>query len=169
MKNAQSNLKRRLHGDTIANYFVTAGLAVCAVIRMINYFIVLDSVKIVGESYVGTAPASLLADAILFLLAAVAMLLLSRLLGEIHKTGKPFSQQNVKRLRGMAGVLIMASLSGEFARMITDVLASGFSEVAFRFGTAPSLAVLVFGVVCGLVSEIFSYGCALQDDVDAIA
>jgi len=69
----------------------------------------------------------------------------------------------------MAGILILASL-------LPDVIASmvmGFADpdalsVTFRF-EAGNLAIMVFGVVAGLISEIFRYGYQLQDDMDAIA
>jgi hypothetical protein len=87
--------------------------------------------------------------------------LLSLILLEIRKTGKPFSKKIIIKLRVMA-IVIMAGV----------FIPSGFAEnnsslvITFDMKT-----VLIFfaGVIIGIISEIFSYGHSLQQDNDLIA
>lgn len=171
MKNAQENLKKRLRSDTIMSYIITGLIGVCAIIQVIDFFIVLDTVKIAGEAYKGTDPVMVLRDGIQLIFVAVAVLLLSLILKEIHLTGKPFSMSNVKRLRTMAGVLILGSFAGEAANLFAGLMMPPAVKAAFsgRVALGPVMVFIVFGVVCGLIAEIFHYGYTLQDDVDAIA
>lgn len=169
MKNAQNELKKRLHSDTIATYIITAALAVISVIRFANFLIVLDSVKIAGDNYKGTAPEILLSESILYIFIAVVLLLLSLILGEIHKTGRPFSKKAIGRLRAMAFVLIFASIIPNTASsMVCDFLDADALSFSLGFESI-NLVVMIFGVVMGLVSEIFKYGFELQENMDSIA
>ena len=100
---------------------------------------------------------------------AAAMRILSLVLGEIHRTGKPFSQKNINRFRAMAYILIFASIIPEAAKGLVGFADPTATYATFQLLTARSLCVMFFGVVCGLVSEIFRYGYELQDNMDSIA
>jgi len=97
MKTAQNNLQKKLRSDTICNYVITALIGMISIINMADFFIVLDSVRIAGENYKGTDPRDILAEALLFAFLAAALLMLSLILGEISKTGRPFSKKNHKQ------------------------------------------------------------------------
>jgi len=171
MKNAQNDLKKRLHSDTIITYILTAVIAVLSVVKMVHFFVVADSVRIAGEAYKGTAPGSVLSDSIILMFVAVTMLLLSLILREIHLTGKPFSKKNVNRLRGMGVLLMIAGFAPEIAKAISYMLDlnAGGASIQLPGFNGTSYCVMFFGVVCGLISEIFRYGCELQDNMDSIA
>lgn len=169
MKTAQNELKKRLHADTVSTYIITAGLVIVSIIRFANFLINLDSVKIAGEDFKGTAPEILLSDAILYIFIAVVLLLLSLILGEIHKTGRPFSKKIIGRLRAMAFVLIFAGvIPTTTASMVCDFLDADALTFSLGFGSI-NLVIMAFGVVMGLISEIFKYGYELQENMDSIA
>ena len=171
MKNAQNDLKKRLHSDTILTYILTAVIAVLSVAELVHFFIVADSMRIAGEAYKGAAPHSVLSDSIILMFVAVTMLLLSLILREIHLTGKPFSKKNVNRLRGMGVLLMTAGFAPEIAKAISYMLELNTYGASIRLSafSGTSYCIMFFGVVCGLISEIFRYGCELQDNMDSIA
>ncbi len=169
MKNAQTTLQKKLYFDTLFTYIITAGLVIISVTRFLNFLVNVDSVKIAGENFNGTAPEILLSDSILYLFIAAALFLFSLILGEIHKTGRPFSKKIIKNLRAMAFVLIFASvLPNTAASVIYGFLDPNAVSISLSFSSI-NLTIMVFGVVVGLFSEIFNYGYELQENIDSIA
>ncbi len=169
MKNAQNALQKKLYFDTLFTYIITAGLAIISVARFLNFLVNVDSIKIAGENFNGTAPEILLSDSILYLFIAAALFLFSLILGEIHKTGRPFSKKIIKNLRIMAFVLIFASiLPNTVSSMVCGFLDPNALSFSFGFESI-NLAIMVFGVVTGLFSEVFKYGYELQENMDSIA
>lgn len=168
MKDAQNTLKKKLHSDTICTYIVTAMLAVCAVFKLLTFFIALDNVRIAGAEYTGTAPSAVLKDVLLFVFLTVVVLLLSLILSEIHKTAKPFSKKIINKLRAMAFILIFSSVIPNITAIASDFIDPTALRSSYKFG-ADSMSLVIFGVVVGLISEIFKYGYELQDNMDSIA
>jgi len=169
MNTAQTSLQKRLHSDTIFTYIIVGVMGLSSVVRLVHFFIALDNVRMAGDAYTGSVPGDLLSEALLFMFIAWAMLMLSLVLGEIHRTGKPFSQKNVNRFRAMGFILIFASIIPEAAKGLVGFADPTATYATFQLLTARSLCVMFFGVVCGLVSEIFRYGYELQDNMDSIA
>lgn len=169
MKNVQNTLQKKLYSDTLFTYIITAGFAIISVIRFLNFLTNVDSVKIAGENFKGTAPEILLSDSILYLFIAAALFLFSLILSEIHKTGRPFSKKIINKLRTIAFVLIFASIiPNTVSSMVCDFLDADALSFSLSFETI-NLAIMVFGVVVGLFSEIFNYGFELQENMDSIA
>ena len=90
--------------------------------------------------------------------------LLSSILAEIKKNGKPFTKQNVTKLRVMAwlciAVAVLPSIVTSFAGFFDDK-----AVFQLTFNLIPGL----FGAFIGIISEIFHYGHELQDEMDSIA
>ncbi len=169
MKNAQNALQKKIYTDTLFTYIITAGLAIISVVRFLNFLTNVDSVKIAGENFIGTAPEILLSDSILYLFIAAALFLFSLILGEIHKTGRPFSKKIIKNLRAMAFILIFASI---IPNTVSSIVCGFFDADALSFSLgfeSINLVVMISGVVVGLFSEIFNYGFELQENMDSIA
>ena len=169
MKTAQTSLQKRLHSDTILTYIVAGLLGLVSVISLFYFFLALDNARLAGSEYTGDAPGDILRETLLYMFIAVAMLLFSFVLREIHRTGKPFSKMNVNRFRAMAFILIFASIIPEAAKGLVGFADPTATDATFQLLNARSLCVMFFGVVCGLVSEIFKYGYELQDSMDSIA
>jgi len=164
--NEQNNLKKRLHSDTVINAICTAGVGVTAIASFMTFLTRWDIYTQYGDVY--RDPYVELKSAIGYALLFVVMLLLSLILCEIRKTGKPFSESNINRLRGMAVVLIGMSFIPELVKMIVRFIDSNATFETFRFGFE-NMFPIIMGVVVGIISEIFKYGLSLQEDSDSIA
>lgn len=168
MKNAQNSLQKRLYFDTICTYIMTAGMAIIAFAKLLTFIEVVNASKIAGENYKGTAPGLILSDVVFFIFLAAIIFVFSLVLKEVHRTGRPFSEKIIKRLRVMAIMLMLASVVPEAAAMIAGFFDSNATYGLFRMESI-NLGIMAFGVVVGLISEIFKYGYELQENMDSIA
>lgn len=90
------------------------------------------------------------------------------ILSEINKGNTPFQKKNIKWLRIAAVLTICEAFVAFEVKFI--ILMSMLSSVSIYSRITPSdIFVLAIGVFIGMVSEIFDYGCALQEDSDSIA
>lgn len=167
MKNTQNSLQKRLRSDTIFTYLLTAGLAIAAIVRTIDFFTVLRTAREAGEVYDGISPGTVIEQTLLCVFAAVVMLLLSLVLGGIHSTGKPFSKNNIRLLQTIAYVLLAASIVPEVGYSIFSAWPD-FEYLTFQIDMG-NIIIMFFGATIGLISEIFKYGNDLQDNMDSIA
>lgn len=91
--------------------------------------------------------------------------LLSLILLEIRKTGKPFSKKIITKLRIMAVILFIGGLMPSYTEIGVDAQTE---MVTFTFD-AKNMLIIFIGVIIGIISEVFVYGLSLQEDNDLIA
>ena len=106
----------------------------------------------------GNAVSSIMLGA-LFLIAYFMM-------RNIVKESKPFSRENINRLRVMAVTTMLAAIIPGIVKMLMTFAV--FLNATVQFSQI-SFLVLVLGVLLGVISEVFRYGYELQEDMDQIA
>jgi hypothetical protein len=104
-------------------------------------------------------------------LFGVGLLLLRRLAGSV-RGGDPFNRANVQRLRSLGVLLLAGSLASAlvdwlFRRALVDTLPPGaFGNISVEGFHAP-FPVLIAGLGAFILAEVFAYGVALREDVEA--
>ena len=91
--------------------------------------------------------------------------LLSLILLEIKKTGKPFSKKIITKLRAMTLFLMLGGLMPRITELKTQ---AGNDAISFTFSSM-NMLIIFLGIIIGIISEIFVYGLSLQEDNDMIA
>lgn len=115
--------------------------------------------------------ASLIPAAFFVALLAAAVWLLWRLLDDV-RAGQPFSLMNVRRLRGIAGVIVF----GGFVHFTIEGLAAGYllrqAGVVDIFlvneSTVQDFLVVGLGFLLAALAEAFRRGIELEDDVEGL-
>ncbi|MCR4795622.1 MAG: hypothetical protein K5898_10765 [Ruminococcus sp.] len=152
MNNTISNsLKSRTFADTIISCllcFVELGFAVYHIIE-----------------YICGGTPECISNAVYSFIIAVELGLLSLILLEIKKTGKPFSKKIIIKLRAMALVLIIGGLMPR----IDEITSEGGNEALSFTLNSTNMLIIFIGIMIGILSEIFVYGHSLQQDNDLIA
>jgi len=164
MKNSNSKaLVERIRRDTFCTK-IAAGVVACVALIFLVRFIT----TIISGNY---AQNDLQGDAANFVRAgcgAAAFVMLSLILSEICRTGKPFTKGIKKKLENIAWVLAFSPLAAIFANTAAafiDPTATGTQ----RDIPTVDLLIMIFAVVIGIISEIFHYGVNLEEDMDSIA
>ncbi len=164
MKNINSKvLVERIKRDTFYTKLMAGAVACVSLIFLVRFI-----TTIISGNY---AQNNLQSDAANFVRAgcgAAAFVMLSIILSEICKTGKPFTKGIEKKLRSIAWVLVFSPMAAIFA----DTLAGFIDSTATssqRHYTTVDWIILMFAVVIGIISEIFHYGVNLEEDMDSIA
>ena len=87
---------------------------------------------------------------------------------KIKKGNSPFQRDSVKYLRCTAVLIIC---EGVIASALKYVIIIGSSEEYWGYlKISPSdIFIVILGVIVGMISEVFKYGCDLQEDSDLIA
>ena len=88
------------------------------------------------------------------LLGAAVFFMIYLIFAQIRQQTSPFTKKNVSYLR--------------VAAVLTMLLGLPYNSTYVPFAVG-SLLTTMIGVVLGMISEIFRYGCALQEDLDQIA
>lgn len=91
--------------------------------------------------------------------------ILSLILLEIRKTGKPFSKKIITKLRIMAVILFVGGLIPSYSTVKLDDT-NTLVSVTFDM---KNILLIGIGVIIGIISEVFVYGLSLQEDNDLIA
>lgn len=161
-KKTSNELVKRIKGDTFFNKIIAAIGFVVALLYLLRFVTTLISrnfenndLQLYAESFVKTG------------CLAVALTILSSILNEICKTGKPFTANIVKKFKHIAYVLIAAAplaiIASNIAGFFDPTALTGFTI------SASDLLMLIFGAISGIISEIFYYGTELQEEMDMIA
>ena len=152
MTDAISNkLKNRTFADTVITCLICAAALAASVWQLVCFL------NGEGKAYI--------TNAVYDLLIFAEMGLLSLILLEIRKTGKPFSKQIITKLRVMAVILFIGGIMPSY----TDIRIDDNTEmVSFAFD-AQNILIIFIGVIIGIISEVFVYGLSLQEDNDLIA
>jgi hypothetical protein len=146
-----TDLKKRACADTIISCllcFAELGFSVYHIIEYIR----------------GGSP-ECISNAVYSFVIAVELGLLSLILLEIKKTGRPFSKKIIIKLRAMALVLIVSGLMPRIEEITSE---GGNEAISFTFSSM-NMLVIFLGIIIGILSEIFVYGMSLQKDNDLIA
>ncbi|HPD01318.1 MAG: hypothetical protein GX625_08360 [Clostridiaceae bacterium] len=157
-KKAES-LKKRIFGDMICSFAIAAVSIYVFITEMWTYFST-------DRTYPKHITFGLYALFVFGFTLITGLILL-----EIRKTGKPFSQKIINKLRVLAVLVIVAGLIPDAVTpIIDDMLNGSATQVAYKLVfSEKNIIIAIVGVVIGIVSEMFVYGYELQDDIDSIA
>lgn len=100
------------------------------------------------------------------ILIEIIFILLYGMLTEVRRGISPFSMKNVFRLRTIAILSFSIALLPVAINIISSMII--FQYLTFEFSSL-NFYIISIGVVFGIISEIFKYGCVLQEDMDQIA
>lgn len=153
----------RIRSDKIASFIISAVFALFACYHLFQMLVV------IREGDYGNA--ILQNHAALFVklsCLAISQFLLSLVLLEITKSGKPFGGGNVRKIRWMAIVLI-ASYP---VQLLLSLVLEGMNPASKGFVVQvqfDDFILFIFGAIIGIISEIFFYGKEIEDEMDTIA
>ena len=99
------------------------------------------------------------------ILIEIILVLLYGMLTEVKKGITPFSMRNVCRLRIIAFLSFFVALLPVAVTIISSMIVFQYLTVEF---SSLNFYIIFIGVVFGIISEIFKYGCVLQEDIDQI-
>ena len=162
-KKISKELVKRIKSDTIINTVVAVGAFVVAILYLLRFITTLISrnfesndLQLYAENFVETG------------CLTASLVILSSILNGICKTGKPFTANIVKKFKAMAAVLIAAVPLAMLISGITGFLDPTALGMKATFSYADIL-MLIFGVISGIIAEIFYYGTKLEEEMDMIA
>lgn len=158
-----AQLIKRVNGDRIITLFITSGFGIATLVYAVRFVI-----AILSQNFIDGNIQRLAGRFTESALITVALLLLSFLLNDIHKNGKPFTSANVTRLRIMAVLLFASPLLPILAKVLAGFFDPTATSMQFTFGFEEIL-LFVCGVIVGIISEVFLYGTALEAEMDQIA
>ncbi|MDD6772203.1 MAG: DUF2975 domain-containing protein [Inconstantimicrobium porci] len=105
-------------------------------------------------------------DSIRVIVIFLIFLFMDIILRAVLKHGKPFTKKTVNCLRTISILIMLVALLPKTAAVAEGILYSGTSVVTIDF--IKDGAVLMIGAVIGIISEIFRYGCDLEEEMDYI-
>ena len=100
------------------------------------------------------------------LLGAAVFFMIYCIFAQIRQRTSPFTKKNVFFLRAASVLTMLLGLLPGAVKLFISVVAYNSTYVPFAVG---SLMIIMIGVVLGMISEVFRYGCELQEDLDQIA
>ena len=99
---------------------------------------------------------------------AAVLLLLGLVLHDIGKNEKTFGSGNVKKVRWMAIIFIASYPVQVVLLLILEMLNASFTSFSMQI-QIHDLMFMIFGVIIGIISEIFFYGKEMEEEIDTIA
>lgn len=161
--NISQELIKRIKSDSVITTFIGIGAAAISVIFLVRFI-----TSIIASNFTQNDIQLYASNCVEIGFVAAAILILSSILSSICKTGKPFTKANTNKFKLIAILLIisapLAMAASVFAGFLDPTaVTSGFT---FRFA---DIVIIVFGVIIGIISEIFYYGEKLEDEMDKIA
>lgn len=154
-KKISGELVKRIKGDTFLNR-VVAGVVCIVAITYLLYFVT----TLLSRNFESNALQLYAENFVKIGCLAVSLVILSSILNEICKTGKPFTAKIVKKFKAMAIILIAAVPLAMLMSCITAL------SLTFSFS---DILIMIFGAIIGIISEIFYYGTKLEEEMDKIA
>ncbi|WP_295072379.1 DUF2975 domain-containing protein [Ruminococcus sp.] len=145
------DLKKRTFADT----FISCGLCFVELAFSVYHII---------EYFRGGSP-ECISNAVYCFIIFAELGLLSLILLEIKRTGKPFSKKIITKLRAMSLILIVGGIMPRITEMTSK---NGNEAISFTFSSM-NMLVIFLGIIIGILSELFVYGMSLQKDNDLIA
>lgn len=99
-------------------------------------------------------------------LMEIIFILIYKMLSEMKKGRTPFSRYCVRILRCVAILSFLLALLPKFADIVGSIIVFQYVTISF---SSLNFYIISMGVVFGVISEIFDFGCELQNDIDQIA
>ena len=99
-------------------------------------------------------------DSIRVIVIFLIFLFMDIILRAVLKHVKPFTKKTVNCLRTISILIMLVALLPKTAAVAEGILYSGTSVVTIDF--------IKDGAVIGIISEIFRYGCDLEEEMDSI-
>ena len=152
--NKVERLKKRLTGDAICCIIIAVVMGVFAIAELSMYF------SCNGEF------ANMLNGSVQGLVMSITFVIISLIIFEIMKHGKPFSKRIIVKLR-VLGIWVM--LSAYLLDVVSFIVEFLKNNEGYFFPDMSNVFVSLLGVLLIIISEIFYYGHELQEDVDSIA
>jgi hypothetical protein len=100
------------------------------------------------------------------LLGAAVFFMIYLIFVQVQKEHTPFTRKNVLLLRITAVMTILLGILPGAVKLFMSIVVYNSTYVPFTVG---AFLTVVIGPVLGMISEIFLYGCAVQEDLDQIA
>lgn len=152
--NKVEGLKKRLKGDAICCIIIAIVMGVYAIAELSMYF------SCNGEFV------DMLNGSVQGLVMSIAFVIISLIMFEIMKHGKPFSKRIIVKLR-VLGIWVM--ISAYLPDVVSFLVEFVKNNEGYFFPEISNVFVSLLGVLLVIISEIFYYGYELQEDVDSIA
>lgn len=99
-------------------------------------------------------------------LMEIIFILLYKILSQVKKGSMPFSKNSVSLLRKVAIFSFLLALLPEIADIVGSIVIFQYITIDF---SSLNFYIISIGVVFGILSEIFSFGFELQEELDQIA
>lgn len=102
----------------------------------------------------------------------VIFLLTGLIFVDIRKNGKPFAKSVITKMRALAVTVCISGYVSQFVDCIAEGIRNHGGEAfpfTFYLDDRHSVYMFLLGTLIGILSEIFVYGHALQNDMDQIA
>ena len=100
------------------------------------------------------------------ILIEIIFIFLYIMLSRVKKGLTPFSVNNVSILRTVAFLSIFLAILPVFVNMVGSMITFQYATIGY---SSLNFYIMAIGVVFGIISEIFKYGCELQEDMNQIA
>ena len=148
-------LKKRLRVDVVCCFMIAIVEGILAMIDLWVFATCNESANI-----------DTLEEAVRALVISVSFVLLSFIMVEIQKNGKPFSKSIILKLRVLAVWVMVGAYIPNIASCVAEFVKTSVTTVLFNID---NVLVLLLGVIIAVISEIFVYGYELQEEMDSIA
>lgn len=99
-------------------------------------------------------------------LIEIIFIFLYRMLSQVQHGITPFSRSSVSILRKVAVFSFLLALLPKCVDIVGSIMIFQYVTISF---SPLNFYILSVGVVFGILSEIFKFGCELQEDIDQIA
>ena len=148
------NLKKRITTEMICGMVVAIAMGGMALVSIWSY-IACDG------TYIET-----LSQAIQALVICIVFIIIDLIMIEIIKNGKPFSTSSIVKLRILAVWIMIGAYLPDVVVFVVSMIKINIAEIIFD---PKNMFIMLFGIIIGIISEIFYYGYELQEDMDSIA
>lgn len=148
-------LKKRLRVDVVCCFMIAI---VQGILAMVDFWVFATLNRV--------ADVDILEEAVRALVISVSFVLLSLIMVEINKDGKPFSKGIILKLRVLAVWIMVGAYIPNIAVCVAEFVKTSVTTVLFNID---NVFVLLLGATIAIISEIFVYGYELQEEMDSIA
>ena len=100
------------------------------------------------------------------ILIEIIFILLYIMLSRVKRGLTPFSMKNVWILRYVAMSSFLLALFPVVVEMVGSIIMFQYITIGY---SSLNFYIISIGVVFGIISEIFKYGCEIQEDINQIA
>ncbi len=164
MRNPNSvTLVNRIKRDTLYTKLIAGAFGCLSLVFLVRFV-----TTIISGSYAQNNLETDAANFVRTVCGTAAFVILSVILSEICRTGKPFTKGIEKKLRSICYVLVFSPVAA-----IVAETAAGFIDptgmTSRKHLTVVDWIIMMFAVVIGIICEIFHYGVNLEEDMDSIA